>query len=256
MSVTHRLVGRTMEIRMVRPEKRNAIDRQMAEGLDRALAAFESSPAARAAVLLGEGPAFCAGTDMADPSDKRTAVGGEYGLLRRERSKPLIAAVDGPALGGGFEIVLACDLIVASDRAEFGLPETQRGLVATGGGLFRASQSLPYHVAAELLLTGRRLSAHRAHQLGLVSSVVAPGAVLAAAHALADAVATAGPTATAETLVALRGLRAKDDHLGWWATARAKGVISTHPEAMEGRQAFLEGRPPRWIDDQARGDER
>src|SRR5690606_7351796 len=131
---------------------------------------------------------FCAGTDMSDRRDKRTARGGEYGLLRRERTKPLIAVVDGAALGGGFEIVLACDMVVASDRAQFGLPETRRGLVATGGGLFRAARALPQHIAAEMLLTGLRLDAHRAFALGLVNRVLPSAGLTAGALELAKAV--------------------------------------------------------------------
>lgn len=242
----HRLVGNALEIRLARPEKRNAIDREMAEGIDRAFAALDSTPEARAAILVAEGPVFSAGTDMSDPSDKRTLHGGEYGLLRRERSKPLIAVVDGPALGGGFEIVLACDIVVAGTAAEFGLPETRRGVIPTGGGLFRAPRSLPRHIAMELLLTGRRLSAERAHALGLVNALVPSAELMGTAHGFVRDIARAGPFATAETLAAVRGAEMNSEQPGWWATGRAKQAVIAHPEAAEGRQAFLQRRPPAW----------
>src|SRR3712207_3436178 len=144
----------------------------MALAIEEALDELEADPSLRAGVLTAEGPVFCAGTDLKDSAEKRTERGGEYGLLRRERSKPLVAAVDGPAVGGGFEVVLACDLVVASTRATFSLPETLRGVVATGGALFRGPRSLPYHVAVELLLTGAVLAAERAWSLGLVNRLV------------------------------------------------------------------------------------
>lgn len=246
MSIVVECKGQIMQIRLSRPEKRNAIDHDMAIGLDRALRDLETSPQARVGVLLADGPVFCAGTDMSDPRDKRTVEGGEYGLLRRERSKPLVAVVDGPALGGGFELVLACDLVVASSRAEFGFPETRRGVVATGGGLFRTLGTLPYHVAAELLLTGRRLDAARALALGLTSAVVEPTELDQTVCDLADDILQGGPAATAETLVALRAFARRDDQFGWWATGRAKSAVLASRDATEGRAAFLEGRVPDW----------
>lgn len=247
MTVTYEADGAVMVIRLDRPDKRNAIDREMAEGLDRAVDALESDARVRAGLLVASGPVFCAGTDMGDPRDKRTERGGEYGLLRRERTKPLIAVVDGPALGGGFEIVLACDLIVTSERASFGLPETRRGLAATGGALFRAPRSLPFHVAAELLLTGRELDAERAYALGLSNLLVPAGDVVARARQLAADVARGGPVATAETLAALRGFAGRDDQLGWWMTGRVKDAVLAGPEADEGRAAFRERRGPSWV---------
>jgi len=246
MGVRTQLVGSVLVIHLDRPEKRNAIDRDMAEGIDEAIEQMESDDAIRAGVLTGVGPVFCAGTDLLDSRDKRTARGGEYGLLRRDRGTPLIAAVNGLALGGGFEIVLACDLIVASETAEFGLPETRRGLAATGGALFRASRSLPYHVAMEMLLTGRRITAARAWALGLATEVVAADALLDAALDLAGEIVRGGPEGTEQTLRAVRGWDGRDDALGWWMTGRVKSAVAAHPDAAEGKAAFVERRDPAW----------
>ena len=123
-------------------------------------------------VLTGTPTVFSAGSDLARSAvteAPRTDRGGEYGVIRRDRAKPLIAAVEGPALGGGFEIVLACDLVVAARTASFGLPEVKRGLVPTCGGLFRTPRALPLNVAKEMLLTGDRLDPERAYTLGLVN---------------------------------------------------------------------------------------
>ena len=135
---------------------------------------------------------FSAGTDLASArgGSPTTGRGGEYGVIRRDRTKPLIAAVEGPALGGGFEIVLACDLVVAARDASFGLPEVKRGLVPTCGGLFRTSRALPLNVAKEMLLTGDRLTPDRAHALGLVNVVTEPGGAV-------DGRARAAPIASA-----------------------------------------------------------
>src|SRR5439155_16528626 len=141
----------------------NAVDAVLAAGIDDALNRLEDDPALRVGILTSTPTVFSAGTDMYDPGEKRTARGGEYGVIRRVRRKPLIAAVEGYAVGGGFEIVLSCDLVVASTTARFGLPETLRGLVATSGALFRAPRALPLNVATELLLTGAMLDADRGY---------------------------------------------------------------------------------------------
>ena len=201
---------------MARQEKRNAVDRDLALALDAALNALEDDPALRAGVLTGTATVFSAGTDMYDPRDKSTPRGGEYGVIRRERSKPLIAAVEGPAVGGGFEIVLSCDLVVAAEDATFGLPETLRGLVATSGALFRAPRALPRHVAVELLLTGATLDRRARYDLGLVNRVVPTRHRGRGRRRAGAARSRAGPLAVAETLRALRELagRHEDRRLG------------------------------------------
>ncbi len=242
MPVTSVRDGSTLVITLDRPEKRNAIDHDMAMALDRELGVLATDDELRCGVLCATGSVFSAGTDLFDPRDKTTPDGGEYGLLRRRRDKPLIAAVEGAALGGGFEILLACDLVVASVHATFGLPETRRGVVATGGGLFRAQQVLPRNVVLELLLAGPPLEATRAPELGVVNRLVEPGAAVDAALELAAEIAEGGPVATALTLGVVRDFTAGQEYLGWALTAAAREKILDSPEAIEGRAAFAERR--------------
>ncbi len=169
---------RVLVVTIRREEKRNAIDDELAEGISAALDRLDDDPELWVGMLTGTPTVFSAGSDLARTSggsSAATARGGEYGVIRRDRVKPLIAAVEGPALGGGFEIVLACDLVVASRTASFGLPEVKRGLVPTCGGLFRSSRALPLNVAREMLLTGDRLDPERAYALGLVNVLAEPG---------------------------------------------------------------------------------
>jgi enoyl-CoA hydratase/carnithine racemase len=247
MTVTVEAVGEVLVVRMNREAKRNAVDSVLAAGIDDALNRLEDDPALRVGILTGTPAVFSAGTDMYDPGEKSTARGGEYGVIRRVRRKPLIAAVEGYALGGGFEIVLSCDLVVASTTARFGLPETLRGLVATSGALFRAPRALPLNVATELLLTGAMLDADRGYRLGLVNLVTEPGGAVDGALRLAEQIRKSGPNAVAETLTALLGLTAATDADGWAATDRARSAVLASPDADEGRRAFAEKRQPRWV---------
>jgi enoyl-CoA hydratase/carnithine racemase len=191
---------------------------------------------------------FSAGSDLASSRDgsARTERGGEYGVIRRDREKPLIAAVEGPALGGGFEIVLSCDLVVASSTASFGLPEVKRGLVPTCGGLFRTPRVLPLNVAKEMLLTGDRLSPERAYALGLVNEVTEPGEAVARALALAARICAVGPVGARASLRALERTVAERDELGWGATSTATDAVRASDDIREGLAAFFEKREPRW----------
>jgi enoyl-CoA hydratase/carnithine racemase len=189
---------------------------------------------------------FSAGTDLSVGASPRTERGGEYGIIRRERAKPLIAAVEGPALGGGFEIVLACDLVVASTTASFGLPEVKRGLIPTSAGLFRSPRALPLNVAKEMLLTGQNLTPERAYSLGLVNVVAEPGRAVAEALELAARICAVAPVAARASLRALERVQTADDELGWSATADAITAISGSADAAEGIQAFFERREPEW----------
>ncbi|UOY01260.1 enoyl-CoA hydratase-related protein [Blastococcus sp. PRF04-17] len=231
-----------------RPEKRNAMDAQMTAGLDAALNALDDDPAVRAIVLTASGRVFSAGTDLATGSGGPTGRGGPYGITRRTRRVPLVAAVEGPALGGGFEIVLACDLVVASTSASFGLPEVSRGVVATCGGLFRGPRALPVNVATELLLTGEPIDARRALDLGLVNRLTDEGAAFDAALALAERIATNSPVAVQATLRSIHVHTAAADHLGWLTTDDATRAVVASPDRAEGKRAFLERRAPVWQD--------
>jgi enoyl-CoA hydratase/carnithine racemase len=172
--------------------------------------------------------------------------GGEYGVIRRQRNKPLIAAVEGYALGGGFEIALACDLIVASATAQFGLPETKRGLVATSGALFRAPRALPINVARELLITGRTLDPDRAKDLGVVNAVTAPGKALDEALVMAAEICESSPTSVSLSLKAIDALYAEADTAGWTITDDAKDAVLRSPDIAEGLDAFASRRTPQW----------
>ena len=156
----------------------------MEAGID----ALEEDDDAWVGVLTGAGPVFSAGADLkaiaaGDAAGLQTERGGFAGIVQRERTKPIIAAVDGPALAGGTEIVLSCDLVVASNEARFGIPEVKRSLVAAAGGLFRLPRKLPFSIALELALTGDPISAERAHHFGMVNELCEPGEAVEAATA-------------------------------------------------------------------------
>ncbi|MEC3919353.1 enoyl-CoA hydratase-related protein [Nocardia sp. CDC160] len=246
MTVEHERDERTLIIRMNRPHKRNAIDAEMAAGLDAALNAFEDDPELWVAVLTGTESMFSAGTDLSVGAGEKTVRGGEYGVIRRRMSKPLIAAVEGHALGGGMELVLACDLVVAGRTATFGLPEPRRGVIATCGGLFRTRRALPLNVAKELLLTGDSLSAERAYQLGFVNEVTEPGAAERSARALAQRICRNAPVSVRESLAALESLNSADDAEAWRVTEAAMAATLSSKDTAEGIAAFLERREPRW----------
>ena len=237
--------GRVLVVRIDREAKRNAIDRGTAEGIDAALNLFEDDDELWACVITGTATVFSAGTDLKDGSG-RTERGGEYGVIRRRRSKPLIAAVEGPAFGGGFEIALACDLVVAARTARFALPESRRGVVASSGALFRAMRALPLNVARELLITGAVLDADRGYQIGFVNRVTDPGQALAVAVELAEDICASSPVSVAASLAALTAQHEEADAAGWEVTARAVERVKASDDLSEGVAAFFEKRQPRW----------
>jgi enoyl-CoA hydratase len=237
--------GRVLVVRIEREAKRNAIDRGTADGIDEALNLFEDDNDLWAAVITGTATVFSAGTDLKDGSG-RTERGGEYGVIRRRRAKPLIAAVEGVAFGGGFEIALACDLVVAARTARFALPESRRGVVASSGALFRAMRALPLNVARELLITGTVLDAERGYQLGFVNRVTDPGLALAVALELAEDICASSPVSVAASLTALAAQHDAEDAAGWAATAEAVERVTAGDDMNEGVTAFFEKRQPRW----------
>ena len=246
VTARHERRGRILVITIDRPQKRNAIDSEITEAIDLALNELDDDDDLWAGVLTGTPTMFSAGTDMSTRESRATERGGEYGLIRRQRVKPLIAAVEGNALGGGFEIALACDLIVASTTARFALPEVQRGVIATSGALFRAMRALPINVAREMLIAGTVLDAHRAYQLGLVCEVTEPEQACAAAVALAERICAASPHSVQRTLEAINAQLAADDAAGWEATRIAVEAILQSEDMQEGLAAFFERRPPEW----------
>lgn len=233
-----------------RPEARNAVNRAVARALADAIDEFEARPDVAVGILTGAGGTFSAGMDL-----KAFADGGEHpvlpgrgfgGLTERPPAKPLIAAVEGWALAGGFELALACDLIVAATDAKFGLPEVKRGLIAAGGGVLRLPKTLPYQLAMEIALTGDTLGAVRAHQFGLVNAITEPGQAIRTAEALAARIAENGPLAIRGTKQVLSQAIRYTDADAFRAQLEIVRIVNTSADALEGARAFAEKRPPVW----------
>lgn len=237
--------GRILVISLDREAKRNAIDAEMALGIDAALNRLADDPDLWAGVLTGAPSVFSAGTDMR-AGIHSTERGGQYGVIRRQRIKPLIAAVEGAALGGGFEVVLSCDLVVAGRSATFGLPEVKRSLVPICGGVFRTPRAMPRNVARELLLTGDPIDAARAERLGLVNLVCDDGEAVAEAVTMAERICRNGPVAVRETMRFLAEIDGPGEQLGWQETAHSEEVVRSAADTVEGVTAFFERRAPNW----------
>lgn len=248
MSVVLERHDRVLVIRMDRVAKRNAINSDMTKAIDDALNTLDDDPDLWAGVLTGGPDVFSAGTDMAATSGKPTERGGIYGIIGRRRTTPLVAAVEKIAFGGGFEIALSCDLIVAGEDARFGLPEVKRGLIPTSAGLFRVPRALPLQAAKELILTGEPMSARRLEALGVVSKVVPAGQALGAAIALAEQIAANSPVAVSQALQAVDNIVAAGggDDVGWQSTRAGQAVVNASEDRVEGIAAFFERRAPNW----------
>lgn len=239
--------GPVLLVTLDRPAKRNAVSAKITAGLDEAFNRFEDDASLRVAVLAANGPVFCAGTDLTEGAGDPTSRGGEYGFIRRQRTKPVVAAVDGPALGGGFELVMACDLVVASTSASFSMPEASRGRVANAGGLFRTFDRLPRNLAIELLLASGQLGATRAYDLGFVNRLAERGSVLAEALLLAREICGSAPGSVVEAMAAVHALAAAGESAGWEATAHALARTIGSEDRAEGDRAFAEKRQPAWV---------
>jgi crotonobetainyl-CoA hydratase len=237
--------------------KANAVDAPTSLALYDAFARLEADPDLRVGIVTGGGERFfCAGWDLkaaaaGEEVDADHGPGGFAGLTElHHRTKPVIAAVNGLALGGGFELVLAADLAVAADHAEFGFPETGLGIIPDAGGVLRLPRRLPRPLAMELLLTGRRLTAVDAHQVGLVNGVVAADQLLAAAHDLAARIVRSAPlavTAVLEVLAATEAASVEDGYrLMRSGRLTAYSTMLASADAREGPAAFAERRPPVW----------
>lgn len=238
--------GRVTIVTITREAKRNAVNADVTAGLDAAFNDFEDDPDQWVSVLTGGPALFCAGTDLKDGPGRPTERGGEYGLIRRRRTKPLIAAVEGLAFGGGFELCMASDMVVAAADARFALPEVKRGVIANSGALFRTARLVPPNIAKELLLTGAEISAARAAEIGFVNRVVPKGAALDEAVALAEQVAANAPVSVQQTLQAVDAVLAGTDDAGWSGTARGVAAVMASDDMKEGVAAFLEKRDPNW----------
>jgi enoyl-CoA hydratase len=246
MTVGRERHGRVLVITIQREDKRNALNADVTAGLDAAMNELEDSPDLWCGVLTGGPQFFSAGADLASGPGEPTPRGGIAGLIQRDRVKPLIAAVEGFALGGGMELVLCCDLVVAARDARFGLPEVKRGLMPDFGGAFRVVRALPPNVARELLLTGDDLPADRAERLGFVNRLADPGGALAAALELADRVCANAPLATRAALAtSAQAARGEESSLWAYSAARHAELLRTE-DVREGITAFFARRAPDW----------
>ena len=241
--------GKLLVITLCRPAMRNAIDRATSQALADAMDRLDSDDTVTVGILMGEGGHFCSGMDLkAFVKGERIELPGRGlgGIIETPPKKPVIAAVEGFALAGGFEIALACDLIVAADNAQFGLPEVKRGLMAGSGGLLRLPQRIPRQIAMQYALTGDMMSAEEARQWGLVNLLTLPGEALGEAKTLAHKIAANAPLAVSVSKQVV------SDSLHWpaderWQRQNALLEIIIHSnDAKEGATAFSEKRPPLW----------
>jgi len=236
-------------ITLNRPRARNAVNGALAEGLAAGLDELDRDQELRVGVVTGAEGTFCAGMDLkAFVRGERPYVEGRgfAGITQRSARKPLIAAVEGYALAGGFEVALSCDLIVAAGDASFGIPEVKRGLVAAAGALFRLPKRVPYHLAMELALTGDPISAERAAQLGVVNRLADPGGALDAALELAGAIARNGPLALIASKQIVGGAHDWTEEEAWTRNGEIAGPVMGSEDAREGATAFAEKRDPVW----------
>lgn len=247
--------GHVAVITINRPDARNAVNTDVARGIEAAIDRLESDDDLWVGILTGarteKGYIFCAGADLkqmsVDPGGMSTAKGGFGGLVQRERTKPLIAAVDGPALAGGTELVLACDMVVASRTAVFGIPEVKRNLVAAAGGLFRLPRKIPRNIAMELALTGRLdFPAEQAHHFGLVNHLCEEGGALARAEELAAQICEAAPLAVRESRKIVIEATDQPDEVGWKLSGDGIVKMFGTEDFSEGLTAFIEKRAPVW----------
>lgn len=255
MTVRVEVDGPVATVIIDRPEARNAVDGPTAAALADAFRAFDADDSQSVAVLYGEGGTFCAGADLKAISRRENLFHPEHpeygfaGYVSHFIDKPTIAAVNGTALGGGTELALASDLVVAEERAKFGLPEVKRGLIAAAGGVFRIVDQLPRKVGLELILTGEPLSAADALRWGLINQVVPDGTVVDAALELAERIAGNAPLAVQASKRVAYGVDdgvVTGDKDGWSRTMREMVGVFRSEDAKEGPLAFAEKRQPVW----------
>jgi enoyl-CoA hydratase len=243
--------GHVAIITINRPDARNAVNGEVARGIEEAIDRLEDDQSLWLGILTGVPPVFSAGADLKEinagrAGDLQTKRGGFAGITRRDRTKPIIAAVDGPALAGGTEICLSCDLIVASTTAQFGIPEVKRCLVAAGGGLFRLPRKIPFNIAMELALTGDPITAERGYELGLVNYVCEPGQALERAKELAKKIEANAPVAVRASRRVILAAMTEDEDEGWRLSGAGMAEAMSSEDMKEGLTAFIEKRPPNW----------
>lgn len=244
-----RTEGAVLVITLSRPRVRNAVSLALARALSDAMLELDRNPGLRVGVLTGAGGHFCSGMDLKGFTQGEAPLlpgRGFAGFTAAPPKKPLIAAVEGYAVAGGFEMALACDLLVASSAAHFGLPEVRRGLAATAGGLMRLPGRVPRALAMELALTGRMMSAAEAQAAGLLNRLVEPGEALAAALVLAQEIAVNAPLAVAASKQVMRQAKAWQEDTMFDQQEPLVDHIPTSADAHEGALAFVEKRAAVW----------
>ncbi|MEC7899763.1 MAG: crotonase/enoyl-CoA hydratase family protein [Actinomycetota bacterium] len=250
MVINYETKGRIALITLNRPEARNAVNHEVAAGIEEAIDQFEEDNDLWTGILCGNGPVFSAGADLkaisAGELNLATKRGGFGGIVARERTKPLIAAVDGPALAGGTELALACDLIVASTVARFGLPEVKRSLIASAGGLVRLPRVLPKNIAMQMALTGEPISAEQAHLFGMVNVLTKEGEALDKAILLAEQINKNAPLAVRATRRSLIESLVLSDYDGMKFAIEETAALTSTEDYKEGPLAFIEKRDPIW----------
>ena len=242
-------VGAVLIVTINRPAVRNAIDRKTSEMIAQAMDELDNNPDLSIGILTGQGDHFCSGMDLkAFLKGERVELEGRglAGIAQTPPRKPLIAAVEGYALAGGCEIALACDLIVASDTAQFGIPEVRRGLIAGSGGLMRLPQKIPPQIALEYALTGRPMSAQQATHWGLINRLSATGQALVEAKALALEICQNGPFAVQMTKHIMTQSAAWPEDRKWTKQNEILEQVIASNDAREGALAFSEKRSPHW----------
>jgi enoyl-CoA hydratase len=249
--IDYQVHGNVALITINRPEARNAVNAEVANGIEAAIDRLEADESIWVGVLTGSGPVFCAGADLkavasGQAGSINTERGGFAGIATRQRTKPIIAACDGPALAGGTEIALSCDLIVASTNAAFGIPEVKRSLIAAAGGLFRLPQVLPRNIAMQLALTGDPISAQRAYEFGLVNELCEHGQAVPTALALAAKITANAPLAVRASRNVVLGSAGISEAEAWALTAKEMAPVFRSEDFSEGPRAFIEKRPPVW----------
>lgn len=251
--ISNAIADHVVLVTLNRPEVMNAVNPDVSVALERAVRSTEQDPDVWVVILTGAGDkGFCTGVDlgyMARHGGKgiRTRAGGFAGFVNQPRSKPWIAAVNGYAVAGGLEIALACDLVVAAEHAQFGLPEVKRGLVAGAGGLYRLPRALPRALAFEAIVTGSPFDARQAFAHGMVNRVVPRAQLIPEALAFASAICQNAPVAVRESLaVAKQSYDLSDVELKD-ASGMASLRNSMTEDYKEGPRAFVEKRAPRWL---------
>jgi enoyl-CoA hydratase len=232
-----------------RPDARNAVNGAVAQGMAAAMDELDADDDLRVGIVTGAGGYFSAGMDLkafVTGEQPYAADRGFAGITQRAARKPLIAAVEGFALAGGFEIALSCDLIVAASDARFGVPEVKRSLVAAAGALLRLPKRIPYHLAMELVLTGEPIGAERAYEIGIVNRLAKPGEALETALELAEAITKNAPLALMASKEIIQKAMNWTEAEGWAKQGEISGPVFVSEDAREGATAFAEKREPVW----------